>query len=141
MPRPRTNLPPTKAPISEAFASLGVGDTALEAIAALGYTDPTPIQEAALPRLLNGEDLIGLAQTGTGKTIAFGIPLARSIDPSRNEVQAVVMVPTRELANQVKDVIEHLGKFYGFTTQGLVGGSRVRSDLMALEKGCHVVVD
>ena len=134
------NLPPANAPISESFRALGLDETALSAIAALGYSDPTPIQEAALPRLLDGEDLIGLAQTGTGKTIAFGIPLARSIDPSRNEVQAVVMVPTRELANQVKDVVEHLGKFYGFTTQGLVGGSRVKSDLLALEKGCHVVV-
>lgn len=135
-----TKLPPPAAPISESFAKLGLDDTALNAIAALGYSEPTPIQKAALPRLLDGEDLIGLAQTGTGKTIAFGIPLARSIDPARNEVQAVVMVPTRELANQVKDVITHLGLFYGFTTQGLVGGSRVRSDLMALEKGCHVVV-
>jgi ATP-dependent RNA helicase DeaD len=133
-------LPSAKAPISESFAALGLDDTALQAVAALGYTDPTPIQAAALPRLLEGEDIIGLAQTGTGKTIAFGVPLARSIDPSRNEVQAVVMVPTRELANQVKDVIEHLGKFYGFVTQGLVGGSRVKSDLIALEKGAHVVV-
>ena len=57
-----------------------------------------------------------------------------------NEVQAVVLVPTRELANQVREVIEHLGKFYGFTTQGLVGGSRVKSDLIALEQGVHVVV-
>ncbi|MGE0599172.1 MAG: DEAD/DEAH box helicase [Dehalococcoidia bacterium] len=133
-------LPAAKAPISETFAALGVGQTALEAIAALGYTDPTPIQKAALPRLLEGEDLIGLAQTGTGKTIAFGIPLARSIDPARNEVQAVVMVPTRELANQVKDVITHLGLFYGFSTIGLVGGSRVRSDILALERGGHVIV-
>jgi ATP-dependent RNA helicase DeaD len=134
------NLPAPTAPISESFAALGIDEIALNAIAALGYTEPTPIQAAALPRLLEGEDLIGLAQTGTGKTIAFGIPLARSIDPNRNEVQAVVMVPTRELANQVKEVITHLGLFYGFTTLGLVGGSRVRSDLIDLEKGCHVVV-
>lgn len=139
-PRAGRNLPPPKAPISKAFAALGVDQTALDAIAALGYDEPTPIQAAALPRLLDGEDLIGLAQTGTGKTIAFGIPLARSIDPSRDEVQAVVMVPTRELANQVKDVITHLGLFYGFTTLGLVGGSRVRSDLLALEQGAHVIV-
>ncbi|MGB4862269.1 MAG: DEAD/DEAH box helicase [Tepidiformaceae bacterium] len=140
-PKPSTSkLPPPSAPRSEAFAALGVDETALEAIAALGYSEPTPIQAAALPRMLEGEDLIGLAQTGTGKTIAFGIPLARSIDPSRLEVQAVVMVPTRELANQVKEVITHLGLFYGFTTLGLVGGSRVRSDLIELEKGCHVVV-
>ncbi len=105
------DLPAAQAPVSEAFAALGLDDTALRAIAALGYSTPTPIQAAALPRMLDGEDLIGLAQTGTGKTIAFGIPLARSIDPTKDHVQAVVMVPTRELANQVKDVIEHLGKF------------------------------
>lgn len=138
--RPTTGLPPAKAPISESFKALGVDETGLQAIASLGYSEPTPIQAASLPRLLEGDDLIGLAQTGTGKTIAFGIPLARAIDPTRNEVQAVVMVPTRELANQVREVIEHLGRFYGFTTQGLVGGSRVRSDIIALEKGCHVVV-
>lgn len=139
-PAPGRPLPSSQAPISESFASLGLDDTALQAIAALGYSDPTPIQEAALPRLLDGEDLIGLAQTGTGKTIAFGVPLARSIDPAKQHVQAVVMVPTRELAKQVKEVIEHLGKFYGFTTLGLVGGSRVRADLLALEEGAHVVV-
>jgi ATP-dependent RNA helicase DeaD len=101
---------------------------------------PTPIQEATLPLLLDGDDVVGLAQTGTGKTIAFGLPLARAIDPSVNAVQAVVLVPTRELANQVRDVIDHLGKFYGFTTLGLIGGGRVHTDLVALERGAHVVV-
>jgi len=109
-------------------------------MAALGYTEPTPIQEAALPVLMENEDLVGLAQTGSGKTIAFGIPLARSIDPSVNEVQAVVLVPTRELARQVKDVIDYLGRFYGFSTFALVGGARVQTDLVALERGVHVVV-
>ena len=137
---PREGLPDAVAPISESFAAIGVGETALEAIAALGYDEPTPIQREALPRLLAGEDLVGLAQTGTGKTIAFGIPLARAIDPALNEVQAVVLVPTRELAKQVHGVIDHLGKFYGFTTVGLVGGSRVKSDIIALEHRCHVVV-
>jgi hypothetical protein len=64
--RPTSGLPAAKAPISEAFRALGLDDTALNAIAALGYTEPTPIQSAALPRMLDGEDLIGLAQTGTG---------------------------------------------------------------------------
>ena len=90
--------------------------------------------------MLEGADLVGLAQTGTGKTIAFGLPLARAIEPGRNQVQAVVMVPTRELANQVRETIEHLGKFYGFTTAGLVGGSRVKTDISTLERGVDVVV-
>lgn len=136
----KPKLPAAKAPISDAFRELGVDDTGLEAIAALGYADPTPIQAESLPILFDGEDLVGLAQTGTGKTIAFGLPLARAIDPALNETQAVVLVPTRELANQVRDVIEHLGKFYGFTTLGLIGGGRVKSDLAGLERGAHVVV-
>ena len=134
------SLPEARAPISESFRALGVDETGLAAIAALGFTEPTPIQREALPMLLDGEDLVGLAQTGTGKTIAFGLPLARTIEPNRGEVQAVVMVPTRELANQVRDSISHLGKFYGFTTVGLVGGSRVKSDIAALQHGAHVVV-
>ena len=133
-------LPEAIAPLSEAFRALGVDETGLQAIAALGYTVPTPIQLAALPLMLDGADVVGLAQTGTGKTIVFGLPLARAIDPELNEVQAVVLVPTRELANQVKDVIEHLGTFYGFRTLGLIGGSRVQTDLAALERGVHVIV-
>lgn len=138
--QPASQLPPAKAPISEAFRELGVDDTGLAAIAALGFETPTPIQAEALPLLLEGEDVVGLAQTGTGKTLAFGLPLARSVDPSRNETQAIVLVPTRELANQVRELMEHLGKFYGFRVIGLVGGRRVRSDLAALEKGGQVIV-
>ncbi len=133
-------MPPPLAPHSEEFRELGVDETGLDAIAALGYESPTPIQAASLPLLLDGEDVVGLAQTGTGKTIAFGLPLARSIDPANDTVQAVVLVPTRELAKQVRDVIDHLGKFYGFTTLGLIGGGRVQTDLVALERGAHVVV-
>lgn len=136
----RAAAPPLLVPVSEAFRALGVDDAGLAAMAALGYTVPTPIQEAALPILLENEDLVGLAQTGSGKTIAFGVPLARAVDPTVNEVQAVVLVPTRELARQVKDVIDYLGRFYGFSTLALVGGARVQTDLIALERGVHVVV-
>lgn len=93
-----------------------------------------------MPILFEGEDVVGLAQTGTGKTLAFGLPLAHSIDPSMRDPQALVLVPTRELANQVREVLEHLGGFYGFTTLGLVGGKRVNGDLVALEKGAQVIV-
>jgi len=134
------SLPAAKAPISEAFRALGVDETGLAAIAALGYETPTPIQAEALPLVLAGEDLVGLAQTGTGKTIAFGLPLARAIDLEEHAVQAIVLVPTRELANQVFEVLEHLGRFYGFKVLGLVGGRRVQSDLIALERGAHVIV-
>ncbi len=134
------NLPAPRAPLSEPFRLLGVDETGLQAIAALGFTDPTPIQAEALPLLLEGEDLVGLAQTGTGKTLAFGLPMARLIDPEERSVQALVLVPTRELANQVHEVMDHLGRFYGFETMALVGGKRLTGDFAALERGAQVVV-
>ncbi len=133
-------LPQAIAPISEAFRELGVDETGLQALAAFGFGTPTPIQSEALPILFEGDDIVGLAQTGTGKTLAFGLPLARAIDPAASEVQAVIMVPTRELAKQVLDHMDFLGRFYGFAAVGLIGGSRVRSDLVALERGAQVVV-
>lgn len=137
---PAADRPAPKVPLSEAFRALGVDETGLEAVAALGFTEPTPIQREALPRLFAGEDLVGLAQTGTGKTLAFGLPLARGIDPARQEVQAIVLVPTRELAKQVREVMDHLALFYGFTAWALTGGSRVATDIARLSRGVHVVV-
>ncbi|MBH76729.1 MAG: hypothetical protein CL897_00650 [Dehalococcoidia bacterium] len=123
-----------------AFHAIGVRGSGLRAIAALGFLEPTPIQERAMPLLYEGRDVVGLAQTGTGKTLAFGEPLARSINPSRNEVQGLVLLPTRELCDQVTDVMSHLGDFYGFTTIRLVGGKPVQRDIEALERGGHVIV-
>ena len=131
---------PALAPISEAFRALGVDTTGLDAIAAQGFDTPTPIQTESIPILLGGDDLVGLAQTGSGKTIAFGLPLATAIDPSSPEVQAIVLVPTRELAAQVHDVLDFLGRFYGFRTMVLVGGRPLRKDFASLEAGAHVVV-
>ena len=93
-----------------------------------------------MPLLYEGRDVVGLAQTGTGKTLAFGDPLARSIDPSRNEVQGLILLPTRELCDQVTNVMSHLGDFYGFRTIRLVGGKPIDRDLDALERGGHVIV-
>lgn len=93
-----------------------------------------------MPALADGKDLVGVAQTGSGKTLAFGIPLAAAIDPSINAVQAIVMVPTRELAAQVGDVIADLGRFYGYRTHAIVGGTRLQADFKALEDGIHAVV-
>lgn len=135
------NVPLTHdGPLPAAFADLGIDERALHAVAALGFDEPTPIQKQAIPLLLDGKDVVGIAETGTGKTIAFGIPLARSIEPSADHVQAVVLVPTRELANQVLETFEHLGKYYGFTSIGLVGGRRITGDFQRLEQGPQVVV-
>ncbi len=115
-------------------------ETGLRAIAALGFETPTPIQCDALPVVYAGDDIVGLAQTGTGKTLVFGLPLARVVDPASPDIQALVLVPTRELANQVREVLEHLGKFYGFTTLGLVGGKSLKGDFTAIDRGAQVVV-
>ncbi|MFQ5382451.1 MAG: DEAD/DEAH box helicase [Dehalococcoidia bacterium] len=115
-------------------------ETGLRAVASFGFTEPTPIQEATLGPLGEGHDLVGVAQTGSGKTLAFGLPLADSIDPARNEVQAVVLVPTRELAAQVGGVISDLAGFYGFRTHAIVGGTRLQSDFRALDRGIHAIV-
>src|SRR6476660_5465804 len=83
------------------FADLGLSEPILDALRDVGYESPSPIQEQAIPPLLEGRDVIGQAQTGSGKTAAFGLPLIESIDPDVNEVQALVLTPTRELCIQV----------------------------------------
>ena len=92
------------------FRELGLSEEILRTLDELGYVDPTPIQEQAIPELLAGRDVIGQAQTGTGKTAAFGLPLLAAIDPTPG-VQALVLCPTRELAIQVANEITDLGKY------------------------------
>src|SRR5918994_2003746 len=87
------------------FTELGLRAELTEALTALGYEAPTPIQERTIPRMLAGGDLIGQAQTGTGKTAAFALPILEKIDPKKRETQALVLTPTRELAMQVADAI------------------------------------
>src|SRR5437588_12682814 len=80
-----------------AFADLGLSESTLQALQDVGYEQPSPIQEQAIPPLLGGGDIIGQAQTGSGKTAAFGLPIVEHVDPSEAEVQALVLTPTREL--------------------------------------------
>ena len=94
-------------------------------MAHLGYEDPTPIQEQAIPALLEGRDVIGQAQTGTGKTAAFGLPLLEFVDPRDPEVQALVLTPTRELCIQVTQALRAYGKSKGVSRSG---GFRRRAD-------------
>src|ERR671934_2053265 len=95
-----------------AFRDLGLSSEIQRALDELGYEEPTPIQERAIPELLAGHDVIGQAQTGTGKTAAFGLPLLQYLDPDSDEVQAIVLTPTRELCIQVTQALrayaEHL---------------------------------
>src|ERR671922_1242146 len=104
-----------------AFAELGLSAPTLEALAHLGYEHPTPIQEQAIPPLLEGRDVIGQAQTGTGKTAAFGLPMIEYADTEDPDVQALVLTPTRELCIQVTQALRAYG---GRHRPGLVAGVR-----------------
>ncbi len=95
------------------FAELGLSKPLLEALEHLGYQEPTPIQEQTIPLLLEGRDVIGQAQTGTGKTAAFGLPMLEYVDPEDTEVQALVLTPTRELCIQVTQALRAYGEQRG----------------------------
>ena len=92
------------------FSDLGLDNQLLEAVKRTGFEEPTPIQSKTIPLVLSGIDVIGQAQTGTGKTAAFGLPLLQKIDYSRREIQALVISPTRELAIHIQEEIFILGK-------------------------------
>ena len=117
-----------------------LGDATRVAIASMEITEPTPIQEQSIPHLLAGSDLMGQARTGSGKTLAFAVPLVERCDPSLRSVQALVLVPTRELAIQVASVTEALAKTNGLRVQSLYGGRSIRPEHTALKRGPHVVV-
>jgi ATP-dependent RNA helicase DeaD len=122
------------------FAKLGARGATVRALAHQGIEIPTPIQERAIPPLLAGRDVIGQSRTGSGKTIAFGLPLVERIDPALRQVQALVLVPTRELASQVGDVLASLDGGRGLRVAQLVGGRPLEPQRQALLNGAHVVV-
>ncbi len=105
-----------------------------------GYDTPTPIQEQSLERLLGGGDLIGVAQTGTGKTAAFAIPIIEGIDPENRKPQALILCPTRELALQTTDVFKKLSQHKRMRTVSIYGGQSSNIQIQALRQGAQVVV-
>src|SRR5690554_2011871 len=117
------------------FADFGLSQPVAQAIAQMGFEEPTPIQEQAIPLILEGKDLIGQAQTGTGKTAAFGIPMIEDIDETSPDVQALVIAPTRELAVQVGEELNRLGKPKGVLTSTVYGGQDIARQIRALKKG------
>jgi ATP-dependent RNA helicase DeaD len=123
------------------FSDLGLKPEILTVLEELGYTEPTGIQEQAIPELLSGHDVIGQAQTGTGKTAAFGLPLLQYLDPGSQETQAIVLTPTRELCIQVTQALrayaEHLE---GVEIVAVFGGAPIATQQSRLRKGAHVVV-
>lgn len=112
----------------------------LQALTALKFTDPTPIQEQTIPLLLQGRDVVGQAQTGTGKTIAFGVPVVECCDPEVGEVQAIILTPTRELAQQLGAVLDFLARARGLEATVLMGGRRLADDFANLERRPQIVV-
>src|SRR5919201_179366 len=122
------------------FADLGLSEEMLGALAHLGYERPTPIQEQAIPALLEGRDVIGQAQTGTGKTAAFGLPMLMYVDPELPEVQALVLTPTRELCIQVTQALRAYGERRKVDVVAVFGGAPIRDQAARLGRGAQVVV-
>src|SRR3954466_11437400 len=122
------------------FAELGLSEPLLDALQHLGYENPTPIQEEAIPGLLEGRDIIGQAQTGTGKTAAFGLPLLQYIDIDDHEVQSLVLTPTRELCIQVTQALRAYGEKKGVKVVAVFGGAPIRTQQAQLKEGAQVVV-
>jgi ATP-dependent RNA helicase DeaD len=123
-----------------AFKDLGLAPGIQQAIDELGFDEPTPIQEQAIPELLGGHDVIGQAQTGTGKTAAFGLPLLQYIDPGDDEVQAIVLTPTRELCIQVTQALRAYAEHLDVEIVAVFGGAPIKSQQAQLRSGAHVVV-
>jgi ATP-dependent RNA helicase DeaD len=123
-----------------AFNELGLSPQIQQAIDELGFDEPTPIQEQAIPELLGGHDVIGQAQTGTGKTAAFGLPLLQYVDPAVDEVQAVVLTPTRELCIQVTQALRAYAEHLDVEIVAVFGGAPIKSQQSQLRAGAHVVV-
>ena len=124
----------------ENFNNLGLNRDLLRAIEELGYTEPTAIQTQAVPVLLAGNDLLGQAQTGTGKTAAFALPLLNMIDPKDKTVQALIMAPTRELATRFAKPFPNFGKYTGIEAIAVYGGSPYGRQISRLRAGVQVVV-
>jgi ATP-dependent RNA helicase DeaD len=122
------------------FRDLRLKDEILTALDELGYEDPTAIQEQAIPALLDGHDVIGQAQTGTGKTAAFGLPLLQYLDASSDETQAIVLTPTRELCIQVTQALRAYAEHLDVNVVAVFGGTSVREQASRVRSGAHVIV-
>jgi ATP-dependent RNA helicase DeaD len=126
--------------IDDGFENLGIDPQLLRALDEVGYERPTPVQRQTIPLMLQGRDVIAQSQTGTGKTAAFALPLIQQIDAARNQVQALVVAPTRELSVQVAETIHKLGKHRNVSDLPIYGGQPIDRQLRALSRGVQIVV-
>ena len=122
------------------FDSLGLSETVLKGIREMGYEDPTPIQLHGIPLILSGKDVIGSAQTGTGKTAAFGLPILTRLEKPAQQPRALILEPTRELASQVETAIQDFSKFSKLRTTVLYGGVKYGRQTDALKVGTDIIV-
>jgi superfamily II DNA/RNA helicase len=125
------------------FAALGLSDELVRAVADSGYPEPTPIQKAAIPSVLMGKDLVGIAQTGTGKTASFVLPMLDILHHGRSRARmprSLILEPTRELAQQVSENFEKYGKDHPLSMALLIGGVQMGDQVKALEKGVDVLI-
>jgi ATP-dependent RNA helicase RhlE len=122
------------------FEGLGINDTFMQVLAKHKFVSPTPIQHKAIPAAIAGDDVIGIAQTGTGKTLAFGIPMMQQLYDGKKQGIGLVILPTRELAIQVEDVLQKLGKDLGLRTAVLIGGESMRKQVMQLRGRPHILI-
>ena len=121
------------------FAALDLSAQTLASLEAMGYKAPTDVQTETIPRAITGRDLVVQSRTGTGKTAAFGIPIVERVDPAREEVQAVVLAPTRELAIQVAQEVAEIGRGKGVKVQSVYGGDSMERQLEGIRGGAHVI--
>ncbi len=128
------------------FKELGLAEPILKALEAEGYTHPTPIQEQSIPILLKGKDLLGVAQTGTGKTAAFGIPILHqlyegiSLSQNKRKIKALIVTPTRELAIQIAESFTAYGKYTGLRNTVIFGGVKQGKQVNALRGGVDILI-
>jgi ATP-dependent RNA helicase RhlE len=120
------------------FEQLGIAPKLLAVLAKLKFTTPTPIQAQAIPIAITGKDVVGIAQTGTGKTLAFGLPMIQRL--ARSKGRGLVVLPTRELALQVDETMQKVGRELGLKTAVLIGGTGMGAQISALNRNPHVIV-
>lgn len=123
------------------YEDSGINPKILRAVSEMGYTQMTPIQEQAIPQLMEGKDVIGQAQTGTGKTAAFGIPMLQMVDPASRELQGMILCPTRELAIQAAEELHKFSKYmHGIRVVPIYGGQDISRQIKALKGGAQIIV-